>query len=218
MSLRALHFNSIVISSVLLLIASAHAGPPPTSVPTRKAAAIAPDPRIQIVIANRGTIVAQLFSRMAPKTTAHILALVRKKFYDHLLFHSVTKGFMAITGDPKSRTIDGAKIANLADVDIVEKYRLGSGRSGSNVPLEPGLSHTRGTLGLLRSERSINSGDCQFFFNLADNRTNDVVYTVFGVVIQGLDVMDKISQGDRITSIRIAPSQLPAYAQPVPKK
>jgi len=179
---------------------------------------VAPNPRIQIVIANRGTIVAELFPDKSPKTTAHILALVQKKFYDRLLFHNVTKGFMAVTGDPKSRSVDGAKIAKLSEIEVAAKYRLGSGGSGSTVPLEPGLSHVRGTLGLFRSLRNINSGDSQFFFNLQDNQTNDVTYCVFGAVVQGLGVMDQISQGDRIMSIRVLPAALPAYAQPAPKK
>jgi peptidyl-prolyl cis-trans isomerase B (cyclophilin B) len=215
--LRSIVSTVTITITAACILAMAHAGPPPSSVPTQKHNAPAPDPRIQIVIANRGTIVAVLFPKKNPKTTAHILALVRKKFYDHLLFHSVTKGFMAVTGDPKSRTIDGAKIAKLSDMEVIEKYRLGSGGSGSSVPLEPGGTHLRGTLGLLRSERNINSGDSQFFFNLQDNMSNDVIYCVFGVVVQGLDVMDKISQGDRITSIRIVSAPLPAYAQPPPK-
>jgi cyclophilin family peptidyl-prolyl cis-trans isomerase len=208
---------AITTVAVTVVCLPAQAGPPP-SVPMRKQAAQAPNPRIQIIIANRGTIIAELFPAKTPKTTAHILALVRKKFYDHLLFHSVTKGFMAVTGDPKSRSVDGAKIANLSDVEVIEKYRLGGGGSGTTVPLEPGLSHMRGTLGLFRNERNINSGDSQFFFNLQDNLTNDVAYCVFGAVVQGLDVMDRIAQGDRITSIRIVSAPLPAYAQPVPKK
>ncbi len=222
MQLRALQFRRLPawISLLCCVYAAgfAYAGPPPVSVPSRKAHAPIPDPRIKIVIANRGAIVAVLFREKTPKTTAHILALVQKKFYDHLLFHNVTRDFMAVTGDPKSRSIDGAKIAHLSNVEVAEKYRLGSGGSGTPVALEPGISHVRGTLGLLRSERSIYSGDCEFFFNLQDNLTNDVVYTAFGAVVEGLDVMDKISQGDRITSIRVVPSPLPAYAQPAPKK
>ena len=216
--IRSLVLVAMIALTVASLRSQAVGGPPPTSVPTRKHASEAPDPRIKIVIANRGSIIAVLFPAKSPKTTAHILALVQKKFYDHLLFHSVTKDFMAVTGDPKSRSIDGEKIAKLSNVEVVLKYRLGAGGSGTTVPLEPGVSHRRGTLGLSRSERNINSGDSQFFFNLQDNTTNDEAYCVFGAVVEGLDVMDKIAQGDRITSIRVVGAPLPAYAQPVHKK
>lgn len=207
----------IAIALFACLFALALAGPPPTSAPTRKPTAPAANPKIRIVIANRGTIVAELLPAKSPKTTAHILALVKRKFYDHLLFHSVVKGFIATTGDPRSRSVDGAKIAKLSELQVLEKYRLGGGGSGSTVPLETGLDHDRGTLGLKRSERNIDSGDSQFFFNLQDNYTNNVAYCVFGKVVQGLDVMDNIAQGDRITSIRVLGGDQPAGNGTSPK-
>lgn len=155
-----------------------------------------------MVIANRGAIVIELYPNAAPKTVAHIVGLVNKKFYDGQLFHRVIPEFVAQTGDPKSKKVDGAKLRGLSDIQVSEKFTLGNGGSGKTVPLEPKLPHERGTLGLARS-RDIDSGDSQFFFNLKANHYLDTAYCVFGKVLKGLEVMDKIQLGDRITSLRV---------------
>ncbi|MCW3095858.1 MAG: Peptidyl-prolyl cis-trans isomerase (rotamase)-cyclophilin family [Chthonomonadaceae bacterium] len=161
-----------------------------------------PNPQLTMVIAKRGTIVIELYPNAAPKTVAHIVKLVDRKFYDGLLFHRVIKEFVAQTGDPKSKSIDGAKLRGLSDIQVAQKFALGNGGSGKTVPLEPKLAHERGTVGLARSA-DIDSGDSQFFFNLKANHNLDSAYCVFGKVIKGLDVMDKIELGDRLTSLRV---------------
>jgi len=148
-------------------------------------------------------MVVQLFSKETPKTTAHIIALVNRKFYDHLLFHHVVKGFMATTGDPKSKSLDGKKIATMSQEDIVSKYKLGAGGSGKTVAIEPHMGHEKGTLGLYHNARNVDSGDSQIFINLDDNHVNDGQYTAFGKIVFGQNVMSKIEQGDRIESIRL---------------
>jgi cyclophilin family peptidyl-prolyl cis-trans isomerase len=173
---------------------TAKPAPAPPKVP-------AGNPRIVIVIENRGTIVAELLPHEAPKTVAHILALVNRKFYDRILFHRVIADFVAQAGDPKSKKVDGAKLRTISDAEVASTYGLGAGGSGQTVPLEPSIAHERGTLGLARSS-NIDSGDSQFFFNLAANHSLDSGYCVFGKIVQGLDVMDKIKQGDRILTIR----------------
>jgi cyclophilin family peptidyl-prolyl cis-trans isomerase len=160
------------------------------------------NPRVTLVIEKRGSLTVELFPKAAPKTVAHFLELVHKRFYDGLLFHRLEPGQIAQAGDPKSKHVDGAKIAELSSVEAAQKYELGLGGSGSNVPLEAKMPHERGTLGLARS-RETNSGDSQFFFNLQGNHNLDESYCVFGRVVQGLDVMDAIRQGDKIKSIRV---------------
>ena len=186
-----------LLAFLLLAARPTLAQPPPHGPTTGK-----PNPQLTLVIAKRGTIVMELYPNAAPKTVAHIVALVNKKFYDGLLFHRVIAGFAAQTGDPKSRNIDGSKLHGLSDIQVAQKFALGNGGSGTKVLLEPKLTHERGSIGLARSQ-GIDSGDCQFFFNLAPNHTLDSGYTVFGNIIKGLDVMDKIELGDRITSLRV---------------
>lgn len=165
----------------------------------------AANPRVSMEIEKRGTIIVELLPKAAPKTVAHFLDLVHQKFYDGILFHRVIPGFVAQAGDPKSKKVDGTKIANLSDQDAAMQFHLGDGGSGKTVPLEATAPHDRGTLGLARSSDP-NTGDSQFFFNLVPNHRLDNGYCVFGKVVKGQDVMDKIHQGDRIKSIRVVSS------------
>lgn len=156
---------------------------------------------VDFIIENRGSIRVELLSAAAPKTVAHFLSLVDRGFYDRILFHRLEAKFVAQAGDPDSRKVDGQKLATISPNDAAQIYHLGLGGSGKTVPLEATLPLIRGSLGLARGSDT-NSGDSQFFFNLSDNHRLDNQYTVFGKVIRGLDVMDKIHQGDRIKSIR----------------
>ena len=155
-----------------------------------------------LVIENRGTIRVELLPSAAPKTVAHIKGLADKHFYDGILFHRVEQKSLVQAGDPATRKIDGKTIAKISPAEASQLYGLGAGGSGKTVPLEATLPCVRGTLGLARN-MSLNSGDSQFFFNLVDNHKLDNQYCVFGRVVIGLDVMDRIRQGDRIKSMRI---------------
>ena len=165
---------------------------------------ILPRPVVDMVIEKRGTIRIELSPMDAPKTTAHFLDLVDRRFYDGILFHRLDPKFVAQAGDPESRKVDGAKIASITPNEAAQVYRLGLGGSGKTVPLEATAPCMRGTVGLGHSANP-DSGDSQFFFNLSDNHRLDNQYTVFGKVVRGLDVMDAIRQGDRIKSVRRVP-------------
>ena len=113
---------------------------------------------------------------LAPKHVEQIKALVARKFYDGIVFHRVIAGFMAQTGDPK-----------------------GNGTGGSDLPNIPAeFSQTpfkRGTLGMARSQ-SPNSANSQFFICFGDASFLNGQYTVFGEVVSGMDLVDKIKKGD----------------------
>ena len=149
-------------------------------------------------------ITIELLPKDAPKTVAHFLTLVNKKFYDGILFHRYVQNFVVQGGDPKSKGVDGAKLRDITAEEVGAQYRLGMGGSGATVPLEVSAKHAKGTLGLARSQAP-DSGDSQFFFNLRDNDALDTGYCVFGKVVTGLDAMDKIRQGDKIVTIRVVP-------------
>jgi cyclophilin family peptidyl-prolyl cis-trans isomerase len=158
------------------------------------------NPRIVFVIEKVGEITVELFPKNAPKTVAHILDLVNKKFYDGVKFHRYVEGFVVQGGDPLTKEPEKPG----------QPY--GTGGSGKNVPLEAGLSHERGTVGLARSQAR-DSGDSQFFFNLQDNVRLDGDYCVFGRVVSGRDLkgkfvngltlMDKLRQNDKIKTVRV---------------
>ena len=155
-----------------------------------------------MVIENRGTLELEIYPKAAPKTVAHFVDLCKQHFYDGVLFHRVHPGFVAQAGDPKSKTVDGAKIADLDDNAVSSQYGLGSGGSGHSVPLEANLPHLPNTIGLARSQDP-NSGDSQFYINLADNASLDGQYCVFGQVVKGTDILPNIKQGDRIKSLTV---------------
>lgn len=124
-----------------------------------------------------GRITILLRPDLAPKTVAQIKTLTKRGFYNGIVFHRVIDGFMAQTGDP-----------------------TGTGTGGSDLPNVPAefskAPFKRGTLGMARAEDP-NSGNSQFFICLADSDFLDGQYTVFGQVVSGMDVVDKIKKGDK---------------------
>lgn len=164
--------------------------------------AFAANPQAEMKVAKRGTIVIELRPDLAPKTVAHFTKLVNKKFYDGILFHRYVEGFVIQGGDPASKKYKTSDLSDITAEEVGARYQLGSGGSGGSVPLEVKGSHTVGTVGLARSQAP-DSGDSQFFFNIADNTRLDSGYCVFGKVVKGEDVMMKLRQGDKIESIRM---------------
>jgi peptidyl-prolyl cis-trans isomerase A (cyclophilin A) len=152
-----------------------------------------------------GTIVAQLQPKDAPIAVENFVGLatgekewttpqgehVHKPLYDGTLFHRVIPGFMIQGGDP-----------------------MGTGRGGpgftipDDFPNQHGLHFLKGTLGMARTSMP-NSGGCQFFIDVAPAPNLDNGYTIFGHVLSGQDVADKISQVPRgamdrpITDVKI---------------
>ena len=124
-----------------------------------------------------GPVTIELLPEIAPRHVERIKTLVKLGFYNGLVFHRVIDGFMAQTGDP-----------------------TGTGRGGSDLPdLKAEFSSTpfrRGTLGMARAQ-SPDSANSQFFIMFADGDFLNGQYTVFGEVIDGMDVVDKIKKGDR---------------------
>ena len=123
-----------------------------------------------------GRVTIRLRPDLAPKHVEQIKTLVGRKFYDGIVFHRVIAGFMAQTGDPK-----------------------GNGTGGSDLPNIPAeftpTPFKRGTLGMARSQ-SPNSANSQFFICFAEASFLNGQYTVFGEVVSGMDLVDKIKKGD----------------------
>jgi peptidyl-prolyl cis-trans isomerase A (cyclophilin A) len=126
-----------------------------------------------------GSITLELFQKEAPKTTANFLAYVRRKHYDGTIFHRVMPNFM----------IQGGGL----DKDLKEKPTLAPVVNEA----KNGLSNTRGTVAMARLSDP-NSATAQFFINVKDNPSLDANpnsgggYAVFGKVVEGMDVVDKI--------------------------
>jgi peptidylprolyl isomerase len=140
--------------------------------------AAAPDVKNTIYLDTKdGRVTILLRPDLAPKTVAQIKTLTKRGFYDGIVFHRVIDGFMAQTGDP---TGTGRGKSDLPDLPA----------EFSNAPFK------RGTLGMARAEDP-NSANSQFFICLADSDFLNGQYTVFGQVVSGMDVVDKIKKGDK---------------------
>jgi len=145
-----------------------------------------------VTVENRGTIVIELNTDKAPKAANHIAGLANRNFYDGQRFFRVVKEprpFLVQTGDPASRdNLDAA----------------GTGGSGARIPYEnSGLPYEAGYVGLATLPNDRDSGDSQFFILLGPASFLEGQYTIFGRVIQGMNVVQAIQRGDRITSVRI---------------
>lgn len=136
------------------------------------------DPENTIILELKsGPVTIELRPDLAPNHVARIKELARQGFYDGVVFHRVIPGFMAQTGDP---TGTGTGKSDLPDLPA----------EFSNAPFK------RGTLGMARAEDP-NSANSQFFICLADSDFLNGQYTVFGQVISGMDVVDKIKKGNK---------------------
>lgn len=130
----------------------------------------------------RGPIRVELLADAAPLTVANFVNLARHGFYDGLSFHRVITDFMVQGGCPE-----------------------GSGRGGPGYRFEDetgnGVAHERGVLSMANAGPDTNGS--QFFITHVATPWLDGKHTVFGRVSEGLDVVDRIAQGDAINSVRI---------------
>ena len=143
---------------------------------------------IMILKLKDGDIKIELFEDKAPNHVKRIKQLAKEGKYDGVVFHRVIDGFMAQTGD--------VKFGNSSNDDFDLKR---AGMGGSDLPdLKEEFSdlpHQRGTLSMARSQDP-NSANSQFFICFKESSFLDKQYTVFGRVIEGMELVDKIKRGD----------------------
>lgn len=158
---------------------------PTTSTETR------PDP-ICILETNKGVIMIRLFRKQAPKTVAHFMELVQAGFYNGLIFHRVEPGFVIQGGCPNG---DGSGL-----------YTDPKTGKPKMVPLETStqLSHNAaGVVALARFPKNPNSASCQFYITLQPQPRLDHQYSIFGGVLNGMDVVQHIQKGDKIVQMSL---------------
>lgn len=139
--------------------------------------------RYAIIETAKGNIVIQLAEDKAPITTANFIKLAQSGFYDGLTFHRVIHGFMIQGGDPKGD---------------------GTGGPGYTIPDEfnPSLKHDAGVISMAKTALP-NTGGSQFFITEEPQPHLDGAHSVFGRVLEGMDVVKSISQGDKMLKVRI---------------
>ena len=143
---------------------------------------------IMILKLKYGDVKIELYSDIAPNHVKRFKTLVKSNQYDGVVFHRVIDGFMAQTGD--------VEFGNSTN----ERYDLArAGTGGSNLPdLKAefsNLAHEKGVLSMARSSDP-NSANSQFFICLDEASHLDRNYTAFGMVIEGMEHVDKIKKGE----------------------
>lgn len=128
-----------------------------------------------------GVIKAELYPEIAPNTVNNYISLIKKGFYDGLIFHRVIEGFMIQGGDPDGRGTGGPG------------YSI-KGEFSQN-GFENTLKHTEGVLSMARSQMPDSAGS-QFFIMHKNAPHLDGAYAAFGKVTKGMDVVDSIAQTD----------------------
>ena len=133
---------------------------------------------VAVIKTSMGTIAFRFYDKDAPKHVANFKKLAGDKFYDGTTFHRVIPGFMIQGGDPNSKDAD--------------RGNDGIGSAGYTINQEFNANkHERGTVSMARANDP-NSASCQFFICVKAQTFLDGKYTVFGQVIEGMDVVDKI--------------------------
>lgn len=143
--------------------------------------------RSAVISTSQGDFLIELFPDVAPVHVANFKYLADKGFYNNLTFHIYKEGYILQGGDP-TRT----------------------GNGGPNYTLAPEFStrrHIRGIVGMSRRSDDINpersSNGSQFHILLGDAPQMDKKYTIFGQVIDGMEIVDKIRAGDIIKSVKV---------------
>lgn len=150
---------------------------------------------ILVVETSRGTFVMQTFPREAPKTVAHIVALVRDKFYDGQRIHRALPGLLVQFGDPQSR-------------DLSKREVWGRGAAASSgaplgaAEISSRLLHQPGAVGVAHMGEPAKA-DSQIYVMLGRRPELDGQYAIFARVIEGMDVVAQLQVGDEIRRVSL---------------
>jgi len=147
----------------------------------------------------KGVIEFETFPVEAPKTVARILELVHSNFYRGLRFHRVVPGFVIQVGDPKTR-------------DMTQRDRWGQPPAGTGTAI--GVAeisdlheHAHGAVAMAHAGDPAEA-DSQFYITMGAKPALDGKYTVFGQVTSGLDVVDRIEEGDAIRNMTVKAAEV----------
>ncbi len=136
------------------------------------------NPIVTMTMDDGSVIKLELYPEVAPITVENFVSLIKKGFYDGLIFHRVISGFMIQGGDPQGTGMGGPG------------YEI-KGEFASN-GIKNDLKHERGVISMARSMRPDSAGS-QFFIMHQNAPHLDGQYAAFGKVIEGIDVVDKIA-------------------------
>ena len=139
------------------------------------------NPIVTFTMENGDVMKAELYPDVAPNTVNNFISLVKKGFYDGLIFHRVIAGFMIQGGDPEGSGMGGPGYSIKGELNY----------NG----VENNLKHSRGVLSMARAQHPDSAGS-QFFIMHADAPHLDGQYAAFGKLVEGEDVLDSIASID----------------------
>ena len=137
------------------------------------------NPVVTIIMENGDVMKAELYPEVAPNTVNNFISLVKKGYYDGLIFHRVIRGFMIQGGCPQGTGMGGPGYSIKGEL--------------SQNGFKNDLKHTEGVLSMARSMMP-NSAGSQFFIMHKDAPHLDGAYAAFGKVTEGMDVVNKIAE------------------------
>lgn len=143
---------------------------------------------VAVFTTNLGTIEVELFQDKTPNTAENFIKLANNNFYDGVRFHRVIEGFMIQGGDPLSK-----------DESMIDRWGTGGPGYTFADEITEENSNVAGTISMANAGPNTNGS--QFFINVADNVFLDDKHTVFGKVLNGYDIVEKISLIDTIPGI-----------------
>lgn len=161
-----------------------------------------PNPVATIEVQDYGTIKVELYPDKAPNTVTNFIALANREFYNGLTFHRVIPGFMIQGGDKNgdgtgTPTLDDLKGNGDTNTYAIEGEMIANGYSKNNIKMEKGvIAMARSDYSSISSslaKEGYNSAGSQFFIMHEDNLSLSGLYTGFGKVIEGMDIVDKIA-------------------------
>ena len=136
------------------------------------------NPIVTFTMENGDVMKAELYPDVAPNTVNNFISLVKKGFYDGLIFHRVIAGFMIQGGDPEGSGMGGPGYS------IKGEFNYNG--------VENNLKHSRGVLSMARAQHPDSAGS-QFFIMHKNSPHLDGQYAAFGKIIEGMDIVDKIA-------------------------
>lgn len=160
-----------------------------------------PNPVATMKVEGYGTIKIELYPDKAPNTVANFIRLANRGFYNGTTFHRTMPNFVIQGGAKDGDTTASPMLSDIMDnVEKDEAYNI-PGEFIANGYENNNLKHEKGVISMARSDYSswgytkegYNSAGCQFFIMTEDNSQLDGIYAAFGKVVEGMDVVEKIS-------------------------
>lgn len=156
---------------------------------------------VLVIETAKGTIEFETYPEDAPKTVAHVLNLVRRNFYNGQRIHRVEPNFIIQMGDPQTRDMTKRDLWGRGSAS-------GSGKPVGVAEISKKRTHKKGAVGMAHAGNAA-LADSQFYITKRATPTLDGRYVVFGQVIAGMDVVEKVEVGDVIKRMYVKGERKP---------